>query len=205
MLFSPGFAPTAASRSFRLNAHHVLSIQTPCSPFCRAKSTFSTGFPKANRWRRHDLLINYSQARSLAQLHQPRLRGTRAPLNSISTPPFCLILSPLSSQTSTMATLSEGQSAAIDSRRSPIKRITDHLETPSLDDRSYRIIVLPNKLEVLLVHDADTDKASAAMDVNVGNFSDPEDMPGMSHAVEHLLFMGTKKASNPCTGMSVFT
>ncbi|RAL63564.1 hypothetical protein DID88_003608 [Monilinia fructigena] len=31
------------------------------------------------------------------------------------------------------------------------------------------------------------------MDVNVGNFSDPEDFPGMAHAVEHLLFMGTKK------------
>jgi insulysin len=53
-----------------------------------------------------------------------------------------------------------------------------------LDDRSYRVIRLPNQLEVLLVHDADTDKASAAMDVNVGNFSDEEDMPGMAHAVE---------------------
>ncbi|KAJ8068540.1 hypothetical protein OCU04_004090 [Sclerotinia nivalis] len=71
--------------------------------------------------------------------------------------------------------------------------VTDRLEKPSLDDRSYRVIKLPNQLEVLLVHDAETDKASAAMDVNVGNFSDPEDLPGMAHAVEHLLFMGTKK------------
>jgi len=39
-------------------------------------------------------------------------------------------------------------------------------------------------LEVLLVHDEDTDKASAAMDVNVGNFSDEPDMPGMAHAVD---------------------
>ncbi|KAI1004510.1 putative zinc protease [Podosphaera aphanis] len=75
----------------------------------------------------------------------------------------------------------------------PIVRITDCLETPSLDDRSYRVIRLPNQLEILLVHDAETDKASAAMDVNVGNFCDEEDMPGMAHAVEHLLFMGTKK------------
>ncbi|TGO62295.1 hypothetical protein BELL_1121g00020 [Botrytis elliptica] len=74
-----------------------------------------------------------------------------------------------------------------------VERLTDRLETPSLDDRSYRVIKLPNQLEVLLVHDAETDKASAAMDVNVGNFSDPEDFPGMAHAVEHLLFMGTKK------------
>lgn len=65
-----------------------------------------------------------------------------------------------------------------------VERLTDRLETPSLDDRSYRVIKLPNQLEVLLVHDAETDKASAAMDVNVGNFSDPEDFPGMAHAVE---------------------
>jgi hypothetical protein len=72
--------------------------------------------------------------------------------------------------------------------------ITDRLEVPSLDNRSYKVVkIATNQLEVLLVHDADTDKASAAMDVNVGNFSDPEDTPGMGHAVEHLLFMGTKK------------
>jgi secreted Zn-dependent insulinase-like peptidase len=74
-----------------------------------------------------------------------------------------------------------------------VERLADSLEAPSLDTRSYRVIRLPNQLEALLVHDPETDKASAAMDVNVGNFSDEEDMPGMAHAVEHLLFMGTKK------------
>jgi hypothetical protein len=74
-----------------------------------------------------------------------------------------------------------------------ISRITDALEKPDLDDRSYRVITLPNKLEALLVHDPDTDKASASLNVNIGNFADDEDMPGMAHAVEHLLFMGTKK------------
>ncbi|KAE8167024.1 Metalloenzyme, LuxS/M16 peptidase-like protein [Aspergillus tamarii] len=74
-----------------------------------------------------------------------------------------------------------------------IERITEQLDKPELDDRSYRVIRLPNKLEALLVHDPDTDKASAAVNVNVGNFSDADDMPGMAHAVEHLLFMGTEK------------
>lgn len=74
-----------------------------------------------------------------------------------------------------------------------IERITENLEKPELDDRSYRVIRLENKLEALLVHDPDTDKASAAVNVNVGNFSDYDDTPGMAHAVEHLLFMGTKK------------
>lgn len=71
-------------------------------------------------------------------------------------------------------------------------RIED-LERPALDDRSYRITTLSNQLEVLLIHDPKTDKASAALDVNVGSFSDWEDMPGIAHAVEHLLFMGTEK------------
>jgi hypothetical protein len=68
----------------------------------------------------------------------------------------------------------------------PVERVTDQLEIPSLDDRQYRVIRLPNKLEALLVHDPETDKASAALDVNVGNFSDDDTMPGMAHAVEHV-------------------
>jgi insulysin len=71
-----------------------------------------------------------------------------------------------------------------DSPARTIERITDSIETPVTDTRRYRVVKLTNQLEVLLVHDADTDKASAAMDVNVGNFSDEEDIPGMAHAVE---------------------
>ena len=91
-----------------------------------------------------------------------------------------------------MSTLSQPQTpAALDSplrehRHRPVERLTDSLETPSLDNRSYRVVRLPNQLEVLLVHDGETDKASAAMDVNVGNFSDEDDFPGMAHAVEHV-------------------
>jgi insulysin len=73
------------------------------------------------------------------------------------------------------------------------KIVASELEKPELDDRSYRVIKLSNDLEALVVHDPDTDKASAAMDVHVGSFSDDEDLQGQAHAVEHLLFMGTKK------------
>jgi hypothetical protein len=92
-----------------------------------------------------------------------------------------------------MSTLSQPQTpAALDSplrehRYRPVERLTDCLETPSLDDRKYRVVRLPNQLEVLLVHDAETDKASAAMDVNVGNFSDEEDMSGMVRATEDIM------------------
>ncbi|RAL11158.1 a-pheromone processing metallopeptidase Ste23 [Aspergillus homomorphus CBS 101889] len=91
------------------------------------------------------------------------------------------------------APLSTTQVSMGSNKMGPVERIAEDLLKPELDDRSYRVIRLPNKLEALLVHDPDTDKASAAVNVNVGNFSDADDMPGMAHAVEHLLFMGTKK------------
>ena len=90
-----------------------------------------------------------------------------------------------------MSILSQPQSkAALDSlerehRHRPVEVVAETLETPSLDNRSYRVVHLPNQLEVVLVHDADTDKASAVMDVNVGNFSDEDDFQGMAHAVEN--------------------
>jgi insulysin len=89
-----------------------------------------------------------------------------------------------------------------------VKRVTGALEKPLLDDRSYRVIELKNKLEALLVHDPDTDKASASVNVQVGNFSDDDGMPGMAHAVEHLLFMGTEKVSDSamfCWNVDVLT
>ena len=82
---------------------------------------------------------------------------------------------------------------SLGNRPGSTKCLADSLEKPLLDDRSYRVIQLPNQLEALLIHDPDTDKASAAMDVNVGSLADPEEMQGMAHAVEHLLFMGTEK------------
>lgn len=48
------------------------------------------------------------------------------------------------------------------------------LEKSDNDDRDYRLIKLAsNDLQVLLVHDKDTDKSSAALDVHVGHLSDP--------------------------------
>jgi hypothetical protein len=74
-------------------------------------------------------------------------------------------------------------------------RLTDAMEKPSTDNRTYRVIRLPNELEALLIHDAETNKASAALDINAGSFNDPEDTPGLAHAVEHMLFMGTQKVN----------
>ncbi|PCH37702.1 hypothetical protein WOLCODRAFT_135782 [Wolfiporia cocos MD-104 SS10] len=61
------------------------------------------------------------------------------------------------------------------------------------DDRDYRIIQLDNGLQAMLVHDAKADKAAASLDVSVGHLYDPDDMPGLAHFCEHLLFMGTEQ------------
>lgn len=92
-----------------------------------------------------------------------------------------------------MVNTQRGQATMSERSVSGIEVLADHLEKPMLDNRTYRVIRLPNQLEALLIHDPDTDKASAAMDVNVGSFSDSDELPGMAHAVEHLLFMGTEK------------
>jgi insulysin len=55
----------------------------------------------------------------------------------------------------------------------PYQLFTKELEKPDLDDRDYRLIKLDNGLHALLIHDPTTDKAAAAMDVCVGNMSDP--------------------------------
>lgn len=50
-------------------------------------------------------------------------------------------------------------------------------------------------MEALIIHDATTDKSSASVDVKVGHLHDPEDLPGLAHFCEHLMFMGTEKVS----------
>ncbi len=63
----------------------------------------------------------------------------------------------------------------------------------AIDKRDYRALTLPNGLRALLVSDPDTDLAAAALNVNVGYFSDPPDRPGLAHFLEHMLFLGTEK------------
>jgi len=60
-----------------------------------------------------------------------------------------------------------------------------------LDDRDYRYFELDNGMKALVVSDPDTDMAAAALDVHVGQFSDPPDREGLAHFLEHMLFLGT--------------
>ena len=65
------------------------------------------------------------------------------------------------------------------------------------DQREYLALTLSNKLQVLLISDPSSDKASAALDVYVGSADDPEDFLGLAHFLEHMLFLGTKKYPTP--------
>ncbi len=65
--------------------------------------------------------------------------------------------------------------------------------TPSLQERQFLKLRLDNGLEAYLISDPAVDKSGAALSVNVGSFSDPDDFPGLAHFTEHMLFLGTKK------------
>ncbi|KAJ3837999.1 Metalloenzyme, LuxS/M16 peptidase-like protein [Lentinula raphanica] len=75
----------------------------------------------------------------------------------------------------------------------PYSVFTKLIQKSPQDDREYRIIELENGLKAVLIHDAKADKAAASLDVAVGHLSDPDDMPGLAHFCEHLLFMGTEQ------------
>ena len=72
------------------------------------------------------------------------------------------------------------------------KRYNNITKSPN-DKRLYRGLLLTNKMEVLLISDPTTDKSAASLDVNIGYLSDPDDLPGLAHFCEHMLFLGTQK------------
>lgn len=61
------------------------------------------------------------------------------------------------------------------------------------DNRDFRGLELANGMKVLLVSDAATERSAASMSVSVGHLSDPDDIPGLAHFLEHMLFLGTEK------------
>lgn len=51
-------------------------------------------------------------------------------------------------------------------------------------------------MKVLLVSDPTTERSAASLSVGVGHMSDPDDVPGLAHFLEHMLFLGTEKYPN---------
>ncbi|MGM0694287.1 MAG: insulinase family protein [Pseudomonadota bacterium] len=74
-------------------------------------------------------------------------------------------------------------SAAVDEVVSP--QVSPH------DDRDYRALTLDNGLSVLLVSAPEADRAAASLNVGVGSAQNPDDLAGLAHFLEHMLFLGT--------------
>lgn len=93
-----------------------------------------------------------------------------------------------------MHTSSEADWTAVTPPDAPAYHLyTKPIQQSPQDDREYSVVRLQNGLHATLVHDAKADKAAASLDVAVGHLYDPDDMPGLAHFCEHLLFMGTKE------------
>ena len=69
------------------------------------------------------------------------------------------------------------------------------LKSPN-DSKNYQTVTLKNGLRVLLIENNNSTKAAAALAVNVGHFSDPDNRQGLAHFLEHMLFLGTEKYPN---------
>ena len=189
---SPVILPSAAVASPQSAQTLVPSRARSFGPLARQQAAKNSSPPlSSSRWHHPPLPSLSSVSLRIGPRSLPQPTSTaRFNRDATSLPAYRRYLS------LTMSPSQQRPSAAAGRNLKRVERVTDQLEKPSLDDRTYRVIRLPNKLEVLLVHDPDTDKASAAMDVHVGAFSDEEDMPGMAHAVEHVRDL---PAANPPT------
>ena len=65
--------------------------------------------------------------------------------------------------------------------------------TAEAGKRETKTLTLKNGLDVLLVHDKDVHRSTAALSIGVGHLYDPKDKMGLAHYLEHMLFLGTKK------------
>ncbi|WP_017446414.1 insulinase family protein [Gayadomonas joobiniege] len=65
------------------------------------------------------------------------------------------------------------------------------------DTREYRYLELDNKMQVVLISDTNSQQSVASLSVGVGSYQDPEELPGLAHFLEHMLFLGTEKYPQP--------
>ena len=68
------------------------------------------------------------------------------------------------------------------------------------DKREYGFLILNNEIKVALVQDTKAKAAACALTINVGNTSDPsgaDEINGLAHLCEHMLFQGTTEFPDP--------
>lgn len=67
------------------------------------------------------------------------------------------------------------------------------LVVPFIDDREYERFTLKNGLKCLLINDSNASLSSVCILNPRGSFYDPFEYQGMTHFLEHMLFLGSKK------------
>ena len=90
-------------------------------------------------------------------------------------------------QATTGAAVANAASSSID------QYVKGEIRKRPTDERQYRALELDNGMRVVLVSDPSSSRSAAALDVNVGAFSDPREVPGLAHFCEHMSFLGTKR------------
>lgn len=65
------------------------------------------------------------------------------------------------------------------------------------DQRDYQLYRASNGLLCLLIHDAHASQATAVYQVAAGSHAEPDDLPGLAHLLEHMLFMGSQRWPEP--------
>jgi len=61
------------------------------------------------------------------------------------------------------------------------------------DELMYKYVELSNKMRIFFVNDTSTNISCGHMYVGVGHTCDPDDMSGLAHFLEHMLFKGSRK------------
>ncbi|OWB73362.1 catalytic activity protein [[Candida] boidinii] len=67
----------------------------------------------------------------------------------------------------------------------------------TVDYRRYRLLKLANGLTALLISDPTEDLGACAVSVASGAHNDPENIPGLAHLCEHMLFDASKQFPKP--------
>jgi len=69
----------------------------------------------------------------------------------------------------------------------------ENIVKAKIDRRQYKGIELGNGIKALLISDPDSSVSSAAVGVKVGTMEDPEEMLGLAHFCEHMVFLKSKE------------
>ena len=79
------------------------------------------------------------------------------------------------------------------SENNKIIKKTNDIFTSIKDKKQYKTFTLDNGLKIFLIENPEITKSAACISINVGHVDNYDDALGISHFLEHMLFLGSKK------------